>query len=155
MNSSADDPIVRDVVGSKDTMSWVDGRGHKVTRAVNQVINVRDFIGTPGYALLLVAANTNLSGGDIDRYFRDIAGVGRSRNWIQKRRWLFQPPGTSNPTSPVNVDGKDARAREIMRMFPTLSVRDLAAVLKENGVVRSREWVRIHGISNGSGRPGK
>lgn len=144
MNSSADDPIVRDVVGSKDTMSWVDGRGHKVTRAVNQVINVRDFIGTPGYALLLVAANTNLSGGDIDRYFRDIAGVGRSRNWIQKRRWLFQPPGTSNPTSPVNVDGKDARAREIMRMFPTLSVRDLAAVLKENGVVRSREWVRIH-----------
>jgi hypothetical protein len=144
MNSSADDPIVRDVVGSKDTMSWVDGRGHKVTRAVNQVINVRDFIGTPGYALLLVAANTNLSGGEIDRYLKDIAGVGRSRNWIQKRRWLFQPPGTSNPTSPVNVDGKDARAREIMRMFPELSVRDLSAVLKENGVVRSREWVRIH-----------
>jgi hypothetical protein len=144
MNSSADDPIVRDVVGSKDTMSWVDGRGHKVTRAVNQVINVRDFIGTPGYALLLVAANTNLSGGEIDRYLKHIAGVGRSRNWIQKRRWLFQPPGTSNPTSPVNVDGKDALAREIMRMFPKLSVRDLAAVLKENGVVRSREWVRIH-----------
>ena len=78
-------------------MSWVDGRGHKVTRAVNQVINVRDFIGTPGYALLLVAANTNLSGGEIDRYLKDIAGVGRSRNWIQKRRWLFQPPGTAIP----------------------------------------------------------
>jgi hypothetical protein len=144
MNSSADDPIERDVVGSKDTMSWVDGRGHEVTRAVNQVINVRDFVGTPGYALLLVAANTNLSGSEIDRYLRDIAGIGRSRNWIQKRRWLFQPPGTSNPTSPVDVDGKDARAREIMRMFPELSVRDLAAVLKENRVVRSREWVRIH-----------
>jgi hypothetical protein len=144
MNSSADDPIERDVVGSKDTMSWVDGRGHEVTRAVNQVINVRDFVGTPGYALLLVAANTNLSGSEIDRYLKRIAGIGRSRNWIQKRRWLFQPPGTSNPTSPVDVDGKDARAREIMRMFPELSVRDLAAVLKENGVVRSREWVRIH-----------
>jgi len=143
MNPSADDPIERDVVG-KDTMSWVDGRGHEVTRAVNQVINVRDFVGTPGYALLVVAANTNLSGGDIDRYLKDIAGIGRSRNWIQKRRWLFQQPGTSNPTSPVDVDGKDGRAREIMRMFPELSVRDLAAVLKENGVVRSREWVRIH-----------
>jgi hypothetical protein len=124
-------------------MSWEDGRGHEVTRAVNQVIDVRDFVGTPGYALLIVAANTNLSGGEIDRYLKRIA-IGRSRNWIQKRRWLFQPPGTSNPTSPVNVDGKDARAREIMRMFPELSVRDLAAVLKENGVVRSREWVRIH-----------
>jgi len=125
-------------------MSWVDGRGHEVTRAVNQVIDVRDFVGTPGYALLIVAANTNLSGGEIDRYLKYIAGVERSRNWIQKRRWLFQPPGTSNPTSPVDVDGKDARAREIMRMFPKLSVRDLAEVLKENGVIRSREWVRIH-----------
>jgi hypothetical protein len=144
MNPSADAPIEPGVLGSNDTMSWVDGRGHEVTRAVNQVINVRDFIGTPGYALLLVAANTNLSGGDIDRYLTDIAGIGRSRNWIQKRRWLFQPPGTSNPTSPVNADGKDARAREIMRMFPKLSVRDLSAVLKENAVVRSREWVRIH-----------
>jgi hypothetical protein len=124
-------------------MSWEDGRGHEVTRAVNQVIDVRDFVGTPGYALLIVAANANLSGGEIDRYLKRIA-IGRSRNWIQKRRWLFQPPGTSNPTSPVDVDGKDARAREIMRMFPKLSVRDLAEVLKENGVIRSREWVRIH-----------
>jgi hypothetical protein len=143
MNSSADDPIERGAVGNAVSMSWEDGRGHEVTRAVNQVIDVRDFVGTPGYALLIVAANTNLSGGEIDRYLKRIA-IGRSRNWIQKRRWLFQPPGTSNPTSPVNVDGKDARAREIMRMFPELSVRDLAAVLKENGVVRSREWVRIH-----------
>ena len=144
MNSSADDPIERRAVGNSVSMSWVDGRGHEVTRAVNQVIDVRDFVGTPGYALLIVAANTNLSGGEIDRYLKYIAGVERSRNWIQKRRWLFQPPGTSNPTSPVDVDGKDARARQIMRMFPELSVRDLAAVLKENGVVRSREWVRIH-----------
>jgi hypothetical protein len=143
MNSSADDPIERGAVGNSVSMSWEDGRGHEVTRAVNQVIDVRDFVGTPGYALLIVAANANLSGGEIDRYLKRIA-IGRSRNWIQKRRWLFQPPGTSNPTSPVNVDGKDARAREIMRMFPELSVRDLAAVLKENGVVRSREWVRIH-----------
>jgi hypothetical protein len=143
MNSSADDPIERGAVGNAVSMSWEDGRGHEVTRAVNQVIDVRDFVGTPGYALLIVAANTNLSGGEIDRYLKRIA-IGRSRNWIQKRRWLFQPPGTSNPTSPVDVDGKDARAREIMRMFPKLSVRDLAEVLKENGVIRSREWVRIH-----------
>ena len=143
MKSSADDPIERGAVGNSVSMSWEDGRGHEVTRAVNQIIDVRDFVGTPGYALLLVAANTNLSGGEIDRYLKRIA-IGRSRNWIQKRRWLFQQPGTSNPTSPVDVDGKDARAREIMRMFPELSVRDLAAVLKENGVVRSREWVRIH-----------
>jgi hypothetical protein len=143
LNPNPVDPIERGIVG-KDTMSWENGRGNKVTRAINQFIDVRDFIGTPGYALLFIAANTNLSGGEIDRYLKDIAGVGRSRNWIQKRRWLFQKPGTSNPTSPVNVDGKDSRAREIMRMFPKLSVRDLAAVLKVNGVIRSREWVRIH-----------
>src|ERR1017187_8287795 len=88
-----------EVMGSKTSMYWTDWRGNEVTRDVNQVINVRDFVGTPGYALLLVAANTNLSVGDILRYF-GCDGVGRSRSWIQRRRWLFQQPDTNNGTGP-------------------------------------------------------
>jgi hypothetical protein len=130
-------------MGSKRTMFWKDWRGNKITRNVNQVLDVRDFAGTPGYALLLIAANTNLSVSDIDR-FLTTEGVERSRNWIQRRRWLFQQPGTANPTSPANADGKEERAAKIMRLNPRLSIRDLVKLLKENGVVRSREWVRMH-----------
>jgi hypothetical protein len=124
-------------------MTWENGHGKEETRPINYVVDIREHLGEPGYALMAIAANTHLSVSDLHR-FLEYNGVGRSLNWIQKRRWLFQPPGTANGTSPGNADGKDARAREIMRMFPNLSVRDLAAVLKENGVVRSREWVRIH-----------
>jgi hypothetical protein len=124
-------------------LTWTNWRGQEEDRPVNYVVDIREHLGEPGYALLAIAANTHLSVRDLLRLLAR-NGVGRSSNWVQKRRWLFQPPGTANATSPVNVDGKDGRAREIMRMFPKLSVRDLAAVLKENGVVRSREWVRIH-----------
>jgi hypothetical protein len=125
-------------------LSWTDWRGKEVTRTINLVIDVRDFVGTPGYALLVVAANTHLSVGEIIRYFWCVK-VERGRNWISRRRWLFQVPDALNACgNRPNADGKDARAVEIMRMFPTLSVRDLTAVLKENGISRGREWVRMH-----------
>jgi hypothetical protein len=131
-------------MGSKVTMLWDDWRGEKIERDVNQVIDVRDFIGTPGCALLLIAANTNLTVSELDRYLNHIMRVERSRNWIQKRRWVFQQPGTANATSPADVDGKGERARDVMRANSRLSLRDLVLLLKENGVIRSREWVRTH-----------
>ena len=133
----------------KVTMWWDDWRGNRQTLEVNQVIDVRDFIGTPGYAMLLVAANTNLSVPKIDQFLaiqaRETPGVARSLSWIQKRRWLFQQPGTSNRTGPQpNTDGKLDRALSIMAQHPTLSLRDLTLLLGEHGIDRSREWVRMN-----------
>jgi hypothetical protein len=125
----------------KETMSWWGWRGNKITKDVNQVIDVRDFIGTPGFALLVLAANANtLSAPEIERYLQS-KGVGRSLTYLKKRRWMFQPPGTNNS---ANRDGKDVRAFKIMSDYPELSIRDLVVLLKERGIKREREWVRIH-----------
>lgn len=113
-----------------------------MTREVNQLMDVREFVGTPGYALLVLAANSkapnHLSAPDILRYLNSM-DVGRSLTYLKKRRWLFQPPGTTNS---ANRDGHDARAVEIMREHLALSIRDLVALLKERGIKRQREWVR-------------
>jgi hypothetical protein len=130
-------------------MSWIDGHGNEVTQEVNQVIDVRDFLGTPGYLLLVVAANTNLSISDIERFLhlqgREVDGVERSPSWIQRRRWLFQKPGADNTKGPrPNGDRNEARALKIIRERPTVSLRSLAVLLRERGIARSREWVRKH-----------
>jgi hypothetical protein len=130
-------------MSDKVTMRWEDWRGHEVTREVNQIIDVRDYLGTPGYALLLTAANTNLSVSDI-RSWLEIKGVGRSRSWIQRRRWLFQQPDAVNSPGHPNADSKDADAIAIMSEHPTVSLRDLATQLQRHGITRSREWVRQH-----------
>jgi hypothetical protein len=93
-------------MGDKITMTWKDGRGKEQVREVNQIIDVRDFVGTPGYALLLVAANTDLSVSDVLRFF-DIDCVGRSRSWIQRRPWLFQQPGAVNAIAKPDRDGNE------------------------------------------------
>lgn len=127
----------------KLTMSWTDYRGKKNTRAVNQIIDVRDFIGTPGYSLLIVAANTHLSISDIVRFLtiqaREYPAVQRSLSWIQRRRWLFQKPDADNT---YDRDGNEARALTIMADYPTWSLRDIRTLLKDNGITRSHEWVR-------------
>ena len=61
-------------MSGKVTIFWTDLRGHKVTRDVVFSIDVERFRGTPGYALLVVAANTNLSVGNIERYLTDVVG---------------------------------------------------------------------------------
>jgi hypothetical protein len=136
-------------MADKVTMTWTDGRGYKVERDVALSIDVERFRGTPGYALLVVAANTNLSVGDIERYLREIVGGldTRGSKWIQRRRWLFQQPGTDNGLKNGRApdgDGQAARAVKIMRAHPTLSVRSLVLLLRENGIKREREWVRKH-----------
>ncbi len=133
-------------------MSWEDYRGNKRTRAVNQVADVRTFLGTPGYSMLVVAANTHLSVSDLERFLeiqaRETPGVARSRSWIQRRRWLFQQAEVNNcKRPPGNVDGKQDRAYAIMGEHPTLSAYELSWLLKKNGIVRSREWVRRHRVT--------
>jgi hypothetical protein len=130
-------------MSDKITMTWKDGRGKEQVREVNQIIDVRDFVGTPGYALLLVAANTALSVGDILRFFWQ-SDVGRSRSWISRRRWMFQQPDAVNAVAKANRDGNETRAVAIMCNNPTLSVRQLVHELKERGITRGREWVRMH-----------
>ena len=67
-------------MSGKVTMFWTNLRGHKVTRDVAFSIDVERFRGTPGYALLVVAANTNLSVADIERYSNRCRGwPGRSQ----------------------------------------------------------------------------
>jgi hypothetical protein len=136
-------------MADKATMTWTDGWGHTVERDVGLSIDVEKFRGTPGYALLVVAANTNLSVGDIERYLTYIVGGPdeRSTSWIQRRRWLFQQPGTDNSAKngrAANGDGQAARAGKIMRANPNLSVRGLVRLLGECGIERGREWVRQH-----------
>ena len=130
-------------MADKGTLSWTDWRGKEQTRPINWTLDIRDHLGEPGFALLAIAANTHLSVGDLLDLLED-KGVERSRSWVARRRWLFQQPGTVNPTSPANRDGKDAWAVKIMREHTKLSVRDLAELLEEKGITRSREWVRRH-----------
>jgi hypothetical protein len=133
----------------KTTMCWTDWRGKKQTREINHVIDIREFRGTPGYSMLVVAANTNLSAFDIQSFLilqaRELPLVERTLSWIKRRRWLFQQPGTDNRKSPASdQDGKYARAVRIMAEHPTSSVRGLSRLLKTYGIKRSPEWCRKH-----------
>jgi hypothetical protein len=124
-------------------MRWTDSRGRECLREVNQMIDIRDYEGTPGYALLVCAANGNLSISEIYRWL-ELKGSERGENWIRRRRWLFQPPGTVNSNTSGNPDGKDEWAREVMREYPTASLRYVVRMLKEKGIKRSKDWVRVH-----------
>jgi hypothetical protein len=132
----------------KTTMSWTNWRGKEETRIIKQIIDIRDFRGTAGYSLLIVAANTNLSAMDIKRFLsieaREFPLVERTLSWIKRRRWLFQPEGTNNYKAQSDQDGNHARACAIMAKNRTLSTRGLSRLLKEHGIKRSTEWCRHH-----------
>lgn len=128
------------------TMSWTDLQGREQVRVINHVLDIRDFKETAAYAWLLIAANTNLSAGDLESFLsivaRDFPKVARSRSWIQRRRWTCQPPDAVNPINRPNRDGQDARALKIMAANPKLSLRSLVVLLKERGIQRGKDWVR-------------
>jgi hypothetical protein len=122
-------------------MTWRNWRGREESREINDVLDIRNHRGEPGWALLAIAANTHLSVADLLRLL-EANGVERSRTWIQRRRWMFQQPDTVNSSGKPNKDGQDARAIQIMLANPKLSVRQLARELLKSGITRSREWVR-------------
>ena len=127
-------------------MTWTDGNNRKVSRDVNEVINVQDFVGEPGYAWLVMAANPHLSAPDIERVIMlaDAPACERSANWIRRRRWLFHPSTTDQPGKRPDADGEGGRATLLMLNNPKMSLRNLVVLLKERGISRGREWVRRH-----------
>lgn len=100
------------------TLSWTDWRGKQHTREFNQTLNIRDFLGTKGYAILIVAANAHLPAPNIEFFLEQMSrqseetqSAGRSLTWITKRRSMFQKLGTDD-AKPVawDFDGKQGRA---------------------------------------------
>lgn len=130
-------------------LSFTDGRGNEITREIRHTLDIRDFLGTPAYSSLVVAANTHLSVANIE-LFLDVQAekypcVARSRSWIQRRRWTFQKPGTNNTKGrEADGDGKQSIALKLMAQHPKASALDLVKLLDANGIRRSREWVRKH-----------
>lgn len=129
----------------KIVLTWTDGHGRKRQREIDPVIDIRDFRGCPGFAQLvvLVGSRSGLSVADMLRWL-DAEGIERSESWVRRRRWLSQQPGTSNSLGRSNIDGHEQRAIELMSLHPALSVRRLAYVLRQHGIRRSPEWVRMN-----------
>jgi hypothetical protein len=131
----------------KATMPGWDLRGNKITVEVNLIADARGVVGLAGYPWIIMAANPQLSNVLIERYLGNcgIDGAERSLSWIQRRRWMFrtvEPGNTNGPKS--DTDGNQARAVRIMRENTNLSARQLSRLLRENRIIRSREWVRKH-----------
>ncbi len=128
------------------TMAIEQYSGKMVDREVHQVINVKDFVGRAIYPWLVMAANPHLSAPDIAAVLllTTTHKGWRSDRWIRKRRWMVQPNTRDMPGRRAGSDGKGERAVRIMLANPDLSLRNLVRLLKEHGIVRSREWVRMH-----------
>lgn len=126
------------------TASYRAGVVRKINHEINLSLDLRDFEGTPGFALLALAANRHLSIETL-RLWLETQGAERGQGWIQKRRWLFQPPEMLRVSGArANADGKDGPALKIMAENPRLSLRDLSKLLAKRGITRSREWIRKH-----------
>lgn len=78
------------------TLTFTDGHNRRVKREIKQTLDLRQYLGTPGYPWLALAANPHLSLWDLLVYLDHVnettPGVQRSRSWIQRRRWLFLQP---------------------------------------------------------------
>lgn len=129
------------------TLGEPDRYGREQTRTVNLTIDIRDFKDRAGFAYLVMAANPHLSVRDTQEV---LAAVGekheRPIGWISRRRWLFHGTGKTGPKR--NADGKDEKARKIMKANPRLSSRQMVYLLRGNGIRRSREWVRRNRVTD-------
>lgn len=124
-----------------------DRYGREQSRTVNLTIDIRDFKNRAGFAYLLMAANPHLSVRDIQAVLTAVgAEHERPVGWISRRRWLFH--GVGNAGAKQDADGKDKEARRLMAENPHRSNRQLVYLLRENGISRSREWVRKHRTGN-------
>ena len=118
------------------------GRARKKT--VNHVTNIKDFENTPGYAWLVIAANPQLSAHDIREVLRQTGAQHlRSESWINRHRWLFRVADADVERGPGrNADGLEERALAVIAENSNLSSRQLAGLMRANGIPRGPEWVR-------------
>ena len=123
-----------------------DRYGRDQVRTVNLTIDIRDFKDKAGFAWLVMAANPHLSVRDIQEV---LANVGeqheRPVGWISRRIWLFRGKGKAGARR--DADGLDEKARKIMEENPRLSNRQVAWLLRKNGIPRSPEWVRQNRVA--------
>jgi hypothetical protein len=128
------------------TLDKPDRYGREQTRTVNLIIDIRDFRDRAGLAWLVMAANPHLSVSDIQEVLFNVGEQHeRPRGWISRRRWLFH--GSQRPGTRRNADGHDEKARRIMEENPHLSSRQMAHLLRKNGIPRSPEWVRKNRVA--------
>jgi hypothetical protein len=129
------------------TLEFTDGAGRKVSRLVNQILDIREFTHCAVYPWLLMAANPHLSAPDLSTI---TAGqphdeVFRPARWLNKRRWMCgETRHIGGP--PRNADGRDPKAFKLLSENRDLSLRDMVRLLKKNGIVRGREWVRLNRV---------
>jgi hypothetical protein len=114
---------------------------------VNQIIDIREFTHCAVYPWLVMAANPHLSAPDIQEFLsrQDVAEAFRPTRWISKRRWMCGETRHQGGTRP-DADGRDPLAFELLSDNRDLSLRDMVRLLKENGITRGREWVRVNRV---------
>lgn len=101
-------------------------------------INAGEFEGRAGMPWLIMAANVNLSITELLEVM-EVYGYERTRSWVSRRRWIFFD--ARNVGRSRNEDGQEARAFRIMDQHPRVSAREMARILRENGIKRSKDWV--------------
>ncbi len=130
-------------------MTFTDGYGRKVERTIKHTLDTRDYLGTPGYPWLLLAANQDLSVSDLVRFLdmeaEKTPGVARTPTWVHVRRRLFRPSAIKAGQRPLHdPDRRHVQAIRIMANNPTLSARALVKLLQEHGIKRGKDWVWQH-----------
>jgi hypothetical protein len=130
-----------------ETLEFQDYTGRKVSRLVNQIIDIREFTHCAIYPWLVMCANPHLSAPDISviTESRDTGAVFRSARWINKRRWMCGETRHQGGARP-NADGRDPFAFRLLAANRRLSLRDMVRLLKKNGISRGREWVRVNRV---------
>ena len=130
----------------KATLTWTDWQGREISREVNLTLDIRDFKGRAGMPWLIMAANVHLSINDLLRVMAAY-GYERTRSWVSRRRWIFFDANyVRTAGAPRNADGQEARAYRIMGEHPRVSARELARILRKNGIRRGKDWVLRHRV---------
>lgn len=104
-------------------------------------IDIRNYKGRAGMPWLIMAANVQLS---VTELLEVMAAYGytRTRSWVSRRRWIFFDAGYVRSAGAVrNADGQEGLAHRIMAQHPHVSARELARILRENGIRRGKDWV--------------
>lgn len=118
--------------------------GKKIKYRVD--IDAREFKGRAGMPWLIMAANVNLSLNDLLDVMAHY-GYGRNRSWVSRRRWMFFDANyVCQCGASADLDGKQARAYQIMDQYPSVSARELVRILGKAGVKRGKDWVLKHRI---------